>query len=181
MNKFLKIAGDHRNWNVYKKSRIICDVTEMFINRAIKFSPRTQEQMRHAARSCKQNIVEGTSDKTISVQMCLNLIGVAKSSARELLEDYEDFLRQHELEIWSKEDKRLLQTRKYCANHDDTKEFVAKCRERSDETVANIMITQLRQIDYMLAKVLKKLEDEFLKEGGMKEAMSKARREVRGY
>lgn len=35
MNGFLKISGDYTRWNVYRKSVIICDVTEMFINRAI--------------------------------------------------------------------------------------------------------------------------------------------------
>ena len=176
MTQFLKIAGDHTKWNVYKKSVIICDVTEFFINQYVKYSPRTQEQMRQAARSCKQNIVEGTGDKTISFQMCINLIGVAKSSARELLEDYGDFLRQHELEIWDKDDPRTIQTRKYCIIHDEVTNFVKKCKERSAETVANIMLTQLRQIDNMLANVLKKLETEFLSQGGIKEAMSKARR-----
>ena len=32
---FLKIAGDYTSWSVYRKSVIICDVTEMFINRAL--------------------------------------------------------------------------------------------------------------------------------------------------
>lgn len=54
-------------------------------------------------------------------------------------------------------------------------------KERSDETVANIMLTQLKQIDTMLAKVLQKIEKEFIEEGGIKEAMSRARREARRY
>ena len=60
-------------------------------------------------------------------------------------------------------------------------EFTTKCRERSDETVANIMLTQIRQIDAMLAAVLKKIEAEFIEEGGIKEAMSRERRKKRGY
>lgn len=59
MNGFLKIAGNYTNWNVYKKSVIICDVTEMFITRALPQGSRTIDQMRQAARSCKQNIVVG--------------------------------------------------------------------------------------------------------------------------
>ncbi|MCM1141085.1 MAG: four helix bundle suffix domain-containing protein [Muribaculum sp.] len=43
------------------------------------------------------------------------------------------------------------------------------------------MITQIRQIDAMLAKVMKKIEAEFIENGGIKEAMSKARRQNRGY
>ena len=181
MNNFLKLAGDYTDWNVYRKSVIICDVTEMFINRALPHGSRTIDQMPQAARSCKQNIVEGTSDKTVSVEMCIKLLGVARGSVRELLEDYSDFLRQHNLEIWDKNDKRTLATRAYCIKNDAPRVFTDKCRERSDETVANIMLTQIRQIDTLLAFTLKKIEAEFIKEGGIKEAMSQARRQMRGY
>lgn len=113
--------------------------------------------------------------------MCIKLLGVARGSVRELLEDYSDFLRQHNLEIWDKNDKRTLATRAYCIKNDDPRVFTDKCRERSDETVANIMLTQIRQIDTLLAFTLKKIEAEFVKEGGIKEAMSQARRQMRGY
>lgn len=181
MSNFLKISGDYTQWNVYRKSVIICDVTEMFINRALPHGSRTIDQMRQAARSCKQNIVEGVSDGSVSAEMCIKLLGVARGSARELLEDYGDFLRQHDLEIWSKEDERTKATREYCIKHDDARLFTAKCRERSDETVANIMLTQIRQIDSMLVSVMKRVESEFIRDGGIKEAMSRERRKARGY
>lgn len=56
-----------------------------------------------------------------------------------------------------------------------------KCKDRSDETVAIIMITQIRQIDAMIAKVMKKVESEFIANGGIREAMSVARKKHRGY
>lgn len=181
MSGFLKIAGDYSDWNVYKKSVIICDVTEMFINRALPRGSRTIDQMRQAARSCKQNIVEGVSDSTVSAEMCIKLIGVARGSVRELLEDYGDYLRQNDLKIWDKNDERTLKTRRFCISNDEPRTFVAKCRERSNETVANIMLTQIRQIDTMLAKLLQKIEVEFVDQGGIKEAMTNARRKNRGY
>ncbi|MDE6320751.1 MAG: four helix bundle suffix domain-containing protein [Muribaculaceae bacterium] len=181
MTGFLKIAGDYTQWNVYRKSVIICDVTELFIRRAFLDKTRTIDQMRQAARSCKQNIVEGCSDATVSAEMCIKLLGVARASVRELLEDYMDYLRQNDLEIWDNNDPRTIATRRYCVRNDDAKEFVAKCRERSNEAVANIMITQIRQIDAMLAKVLKKVEAEFIARGGIKEAMASARKNHRGY
>lgn len=181
MNSFLKIAGDYSQWNVYRKSVVICDVTELFIGRAFKGPNRTIDQMRQAARSCKQNIVEGISDGTVSVEMCMKLIGVARGSNRELLEDYGDFLRQNGLETWPATDPRTLKARKYCINHDNPADFVANCRRCSDETIANIMITQTRQMDAMLAKVLKKIENDFLRNGGIREAMNTARRNTRGY
>ncbi|MBD5241709.1 MAG: four helix bundle protein [Barnesiella sp.] len=181
MNSFLKIAGDYSNWNVYKKSVIICDVTELFTLRALPRDSRTVDQMRQAARSCKQNIVEGVVDGTISSEICIKLLGIARGSLRELLEDYGDFLRQHRLQTWSPNDERTARTRRFCIRIEDPSVFVEKCRARSDETVANIMITQIRQLDSMLTKVLKKLETEFLSSGGLKENMTKARKESRGY
>ena len=181
MPAFLKLAGDYTNWNVYKKAVIISDVTEMFINRALPRGSRTIDQMRQAARSCKQNIVEGTGDGTVSAEMCIKLLGVARGSVRELLEDYGDFLRQRNLETWASDDSRTISTRQYCIKNDNPTDFVAKCRERTDATVANIMITQIRQIDAMLAKVLKKVEADFIASGGIKEAMTAARRSHRGY
>lgn len=89
-------------------------------------------------------------------------------------------MRQNDLEIWQLNDQRTFKARDYCRSHDDPKDFIGKCKERSDETVANIMITQLRQIDAMLADVLRKKEQEFLESGGVKEAMFKARKNRRG-
>lgn len=106
---------------------------------------------------------------------------MARGSVRELLEDYADFLRQHDLEIWAKEDPRTAATRNYCLSNDDPREFTAKCRERSNETVANIMLTQIRQIDSMLISVMKKVEADFINEGGIKEAMARERRRFRGF
>lgn len=181
MNTFLKISGDYTNWNVYRKSVIICDVTEMFINRALPPGSRTIDQMRQAARSCKQNIVEGVSDGTVSAEMCIKLIGVARGSIMELREDYADFLRQHKYEIWSKEDPRTIATRNYCRDHYYPSDFVDKCERRTDETVANIMLTLIRQMEAMLAKVLKSIETQFIENGGIKEAMTRERRKQRGY
>lgn len=181
MNNFLKISGDYETWIVYRKSVVICDVTEMFITRALPKGSRTIDQMRQAPRSCKQNIVEGVSDGTVSIEMCIKLIGVARGSIMELREDYADFLRQHKCEIWGRDDPRTLATRNYCRCHYDPREFVEKCENRSVETVANIMLTLIRQMEAMLAKVLKSLESRFIEEGGLKEAMSRERRRRRGY
>lgn len=181
MSGFLRIAGDYTDWSVYRKAVIICDVTEMFINRALPKGSRTIDQMRQAARSCKQNIVEGVIDGTVSAEMCIKLIGVARGSIMELREDYGDFLRQQKYEVWSKEDPRTIATRNYCRDHYDSGDFVDKCERRSDETVANIMLTLIRQMEAMLAKVLKSLEEQFIETGGIKEAMSRERRRQRGY
>ena len=178
---FLKQAGDFRNWNVYRKAVVICDVTEMFIRRELPRDSRTVDQMRQAARSCKQNIVEGVTDGAVSVEICIKLLGVAKGSLRELLEDYRDFLRQNKRTTWEHDDRRTISTRRFCKEHDDAALFVERCECRSAETVANIMVTQLCQLDYMLAKVIDRVQADFIAQGGIKERMSAVRRQHRGF
>ena len=179
MKQFLKISGDYTNWNVYRKSLIVCDVTEMFIRRYSLRLTRTADQMRQAARSCKQNLVEGITDATVSLEMGIRLVGIARGSARELLEDYGDYLRQNRLVTWGSSDIRALQARYYCRLYDDPAQFVGKCTLRTDETVANIMLTQLHQLDHMLGAVLRKMEEAFISQGGIKEQMSQVRRDWR--
>lgn len=175
-NSFIKLPGDHKQWNVYRKSMLVCDVTEMFVRKYMTYSARTAEQMRQAARSCKQNIVEGVSDKTVSIEMCIKLLGVALGSLRELAEDYGDFLRQNKLVTWTLQDPRTSQARAYCRRNIDPGLFVEKCESRSPETVANIMLVQCSQLDKMIGAVIKSIESEFISNGGLKEQMSNARR-----
>lgn len=52
--------------------------------------------MIQAARSAKQNIAEGYLQRSIEGK--LKLLGVARGSLEELLNDYADFLRQHNLQ-----------------------------------------------------------------------------------
>lgn len=179
MATFLKIAGDYTRWNVYLKSVIICDVTELFIRKYLPRDSRTVDQMRQAARSCKQNIVEGHADYTISAEMGIKLFGVARGSLRELLEDYRDYLRQNGFTVWQLNDARSVSTRRFCRNNDKPETYIAKCDNRPPETIANIMVTLCCQLDSMLAGVLKKLQAEFVVNGGIKEQMSQVRRQWR--
>lgn len=171
MDGFLKITGDLSRWNIYRKAACVSDVTEMFIRRAFSYTTRTIDQMRQAARSCKQNIVEGITDSTVSMEMGIKLVGVARGSLRELMEDYTDYLYQNDLKVWKIDDHVTSRARRFCKECDDRTEFKAKCKDCSDETVANIMITEIRQLD--------KMEQQFLSEGGLKESMYKARVEWR--
>ena len=55
--------------------------------------------MVQAARSGKQNIIEGTEDGVTSTEMELKLINVARSSLQELRADYEDYIKSRHLEL----------------------------------------------------------------------------------
>ena len=93
MNTFLKNKGNYKSLRVYKVSKIIYDITYLFTRRFLSARDRTTDQMVQAARSGKQNIVEGSKAATTSMETQLKLTNVAKASLQELLEDYEDYLR----------------------------------------------------------------------------------------
>ena len=90
----------YRNLIAYRKAVVIYDLTYHFCERFISIGDRTKDQMIQAARSGKQNIVEGKAASLTSAETHLNLLGVARSSFQELLEDYIDYLRTRNLRIW---------------------------------------------------------------------------------
>src|SRR3989338_6564491 len=91
---------------VYWLATDIYDLTVIFCNRYIDKKSRTTDQMIQAARSGKQNIVEGSLEP--SVESNIKLTGVARASYGELLEDYKDYLRQSSLPLWAKDDTQNL-------------------------------------------------------------------------
>ena len=92
----------------YQLARIVFDLTWEFVPEyyfKIEDS-RQRDQMKQAARSLKQNIVEGSEERSLSSK--LKLLDVARSSLGELLEDYEDIQRHRNLPRWDKNDSRLV-------------------------------------------------------------------------
>ena len=135
--------------------------------------------MIQAARSGKQNIVEGASASTTSRETEIKLTNVAKASLQELLVDYEDYLRVRGLALWGKGEPKYKQTRNYCARHNDSIYFRDKLSDRSDETIANIAIIIINQLDYLLFRQIETMKKSFLEQGGIKEEMCAARRKAR--
>ena len=76
---------------------------------------------------------------------------------------------------FSKKD-RTIATRQYCKNNSDPKVFVAKMKERSDETIANIALTMIHQFDYLMVRLIESIKRRFLEQGGIKEQMYRARK-----
>lgn len=157
------------------------DVTFYFAHHYIEKGDRTIDQMVQAARSGKQNIAEGAAAGNTSKETEIKLTNVAKASLQELLVDYEDFLRVRGLKQWQSDDARLAQTKRACAAHNDSEYYRKAMPERSAETIANIAITLIHQTDWLLNKLIEKLEIQFVENGGVKEQMTKARKEYRGY
>lgn len=177
-NQLFLLAGNMDNWNVYKKLMVVCDVTEFFITNHM-LQCRTVDQMRQAARSGKQNVVEGFGDQASSFEICYKLIGVARGSLRELKEDYKDYIRQHKMEEWHVGDYKVKAWSDYAKSNFSVREFTEKCESKRPEVIANVMITILCQLDAALASIMKSLLEEFKRTGGIKEKLSLIRRQWR--
>ncbi len=177
---FIAPTGKYEDWNVYKLSVIIVDITDLFVKTYLdRYRDRTVDQMVQAARSCKQNIVEGSMAAATSRETEIKLTNVAKASLGELREDYRDFLRHNNLNLCSKDDPRTQKVRIYSRSHDNPADYLQKLKERSPETFCNIAITLSHQLDYMLYCVIERAKAIFLERGGIKEEMYRARIAVR--
>lgn len=172
MNK----SGGYENLIVYQQAVIIYDLTVEFCKKYLdKFSDkRTIEQMIQAARSGKQNIVEGSLEK--SLKMNIKLTGVSRGSFGELLEDYKDFLRTRKLLIWQKNDARLLPIRRMRISRETNLSNLTNWTN-SPEKFGNLMLTLLSKENYLLDKLIAALENKFIKEGGYSENLTRRRLE----
>ena len=163
----------------YQKSEVLYQMTYVFCERFLpKHGDRTVDQMVQAARSGKQNIVEGNADIETSLEMGIKLINVAKSSLRELLADYEDFLRVNGFEQWQPNSDKYLAMRKL-GREGDNADILNIAKSRPLDVVANMAIILLKQEDYLLHQFIASLSKRFLQEGGFKEKMFSLRQKVR--
>lgn len=102
-NKLLPPHGNYRELLSYQKTVVTYDLTYHFCDRFLKKGDRTIDQMVQAARSGKQNIVEGSKTSLASSEMEIKLTNVARASLEELLEDYRDYVGVRDLPLWPKD------------------------------------------------------------------------------
>lgn len=172
--------GHYEELESFQTALIVYQGTVAFCDRFVSLRSRTHDQMVQAARSGKQNIVEGCSASGISKKTEIKLVGVARASLDELLEDYRDFLRHKDLPIWDKEDPRVLEIRRLAFEENRTYETYKSYIEKAPpETAANAMLCLVHQANYLLDRQLRSLEQTFLKEGGFSERLYRARRNWR--
>src|SRR6202008_4924356 len=86
---FIPPYGGYRDLLSFQKARIIFDGTVSFCDRFVDKRSRTRDQMVQAARSGKQDILEGSKASGTSKETELELTNVARASLEELLEDYD--------------------------------------------------------------------------------------------
>lgn len=174
--KVLKKAVVWNELYFYRKSDAIYQLTVEFCKRFLPaHGDRTVDQMVQAARSGKQNIVEGSEDGQTSSEMEIKLLNVARGSLQELRLDYQDYLNTHHLPMWPADSERLQRLREFCHSHNDYSDYAPFVVKMSDEEMANLLLTLCHQTDKMMCSYIEKLEHRFVTEGGIKERMYAAR------
>ena len=180
-----RVLLEGANWKelrFYQKSEALYQMTFVFCDRFLpKHGDRTVDQMVQAARSGKQNIVEGCMASTTSAKTELKLLNVAKASLHELHEDFEDYLKTRHLRQWEEGSAELETMRRLGREHNDGAYFLEIARTRPPETIANMAIVLLKQADYLLHKQIQRLADDFVNDGGFSERMMRVRKQKRGY
>ena len=179
LNDFARSKTSYRNLYVFQKAEAIYDLTYHFLQSHIAKSDRTYDQMLQAARSGKQNIVEGRSDAASSAEMEIKLFCVARGSLHELLNDYEDYMRTRQITLWKENHPRYSSLLTTCRTHNDTAYYTSLIPKMNDEEYCNLMLTLIYQTISMLDKMIDKIKEDFLKNGGIKEQMYRARVEHR--
>ncbi len=180
---FIPPHGGYKKLLSYQKAEIIYDATVRFCERFVDKRSRTRDQMVQAARSGKQNIIEGSMASGGSKEAEIKLTNVARASLEELLEDYRDFLRTRGLPLWEKNDPQAQAVRRlgYGSHESHTTygTYATYIEQRDPQTAANTIICLIHQANYLLDQQLRSLEQAFLMEGGLRERMSRARIEAR--
>ena len=177
--KIETVLRKQANWKelwFYQKTQVLYLMTTVFTRRILpRYGDRTVDQMRQAARSGKQNIVEGSADGVTSIESELKLLNVARGSILELREDYEDYLLSHRLTKWTAGHPRFETMIRYCREHNQLADYEPFFEKWTAEEIANIGITLCRMVDKMMMTYQKKKEADFLAEGGIRERMTAAR------
>ena len=173
---FIPPHGGYEDLLSFQKARIVYDATVRFCERFLGKRDRTVDQMVQAARSGKQNILEGCQTSGTSKEAEVKLINVARASLEELLEDYRDFLRVRKQPLWDKNSREARFVRRLgAAKNRSYESYRTYIETRPAPIVANILICLIHQTNYLLDQQLRQLEKAFLEEGGLRERMTRAR------
>ncbi len=174
-DRLLPPRGDYRTLLSFQKAEVVYDITFRFAHKFLSRGDRTIDQMIQSARSGKKNILEGSKAALTSKETEIKLTNVARASLEELLDDDLDFLRARDLPIWEKDSKEAHYVRqlgrKTPQTYEDYREFV----ETRPPAVANIALCLIHQTNYLIDQQLRRLEQEFLEQGGLRERMTRVR------
>ena len=173
--------GNYKQLLSYQKTDVIYRITYFFCHSFLQRGDRTIDQMVQAARSGKQNIIEGCAASSTSAKTEIKLVNVAKASLKELLEDFEDYLKTRNARQWEKGSAEYETMRRLGRDHNDAEFFMKIVETRPPETIANMAIILINQADYLLYRQLERLSADFVENGGFSERMTALRRNKRKY
>jgi four helix bundle suffix protein len=177
---FIPTHGQYRTLLSYRKAEIVYDLTVRFCNRFLEKRDRTVDQMVQAARSGKQNIAEGSQASGTSTETEIKLTNVARASLEELRIDYEDYLRVRDLKLWQKDSREAQYIRGLGRDPEESyATYRLFCESRSAEVIANIAVCLIHQANFLLDRQIRRLEKDFLENGGIRERMTRARLQQR--
>jgi four helix bundle suffix protein len=173
--------GGYKKLIAYRKSDVIYEGTVLFCRRFLPpRGDRTVDQMIQAARSCKQNIAEGSAASGTSKETELKLTNVARATLDELMEDYRDYLKSNSKPEWNQTTEKAVAARDYAKSHNDWVDWKEIFETRPADTLANLMLTLCNQTSYLLGRMIERQEADFRKLGGVRERMHAARTAARG-
>ena len=180
MNELVPRSGNYKKLLSYQKADAIFQITYFFCQHFLSKGDRTIDQMIQAARSGKQNIIEGCNASPTSTKTEIHLLNVAKSSLKELLEDYEDYLKTRGHRQWEERSTEYETMRQLGKERNEAGFYMRLIATRPPETIANIAIILINQADYLLFRQIEKVSDDFIKNGGFSERMTRLRKQQRG-
>ena len=173
---FIPKHGGYKKLLTYQKAEVILLGTMYFCEKHISKFDRTFDQMVQAARSGERNILEGSMASATSKETEIKLTNVARASLDELRRDYEVFLITRKHATWGKEHPYYSELSKKHRILPQTYDVYKKGIESDNpEVAANVLLSLINVTMYLLTQQLKRLEADFLKEGGLRERMTKAR------
>lgn len=176
----LRNGTNYKKLRFYHRSEVLYQLTQLFCKKYFKnWGDRTVDQMVQAARSCKQNIVEGSIDGETSMESEIKLMGVARGSNSELLEDYLDYIKHMGLTLWQDGHPRYGPMLDYCRRHYLLEDYEPLFRKMDNEELANLAVCLCHQVDSALEKFIQRKDREFTTEGGIRERMTAARLDQR--
>lgn len=177
---FLPVGGNYEGLLAFQKAEVVYDFTFRFCHKFFEKKDRTIDQMIQAARSGKKNLLEGSRASVGSKEMEMKLTCVARASLEELLDDYLDFLRTRDMPIWDKNSREALYIRRLGKREPQTYELYRKFMDtRPPDVLANIAVCLANQANYLIDRYIDFLEEDFVKHGGLRERMTKARLDYR--
>lgn len=164
----------------YQRAEILYHITVAFCQRFYpKYGDRTVDQMVQAARSTSSNIREGSSDGQTSLETELKLLGIARGSNLELLDDYQRYLSTHQYIEWHGSNARFEPLYQFCKTHLNISDYQPYFAKWTDEEFANCALCLCHMVDKGLTTYIAQKDREFVEQGGIRERMTAARLDYR--